>query len=174
MPAPDPSFPIGGLTEPAGRDRPTLDATARRMQAATADWHDLLAGLHTPALGRTYRPGSWTVQQLVHHVADAHVHGLQRLRYALTTPDYVIQPFDQDAWLTLPDAGLPVTVALTLLDGATAHWAALLGHVPPEQFGRRITHPQEGPQDLWRLTAKHDWHLRHHLAQARLALESSG
>ena len=34
--------------------------------------------------------------------ADAHAHGLSRLKYALTTPGYVVQPFDQDAWLTLP------------------------------------------------------------------------
>ena len=34
-----------------------------------------------------------------------------------------------------------------------------------------ITHPNEGAQDLWQLIAKHDWHLRHHLAQARRALE---
>lgn len=144
------------------------------MAQATADWRQLLHGLDETALGRTSRPGGWTVRELAHHTADAHLHGLNRLRYALTTNlntgDFVIQPFDQDAWLRLPDAELPAEVALGLLDGTDARWRALLERVDVAEFGRQVLHPDEGPHDLWQLVAKHDWHLRHHLAQARLAL----
>ena len=173
--ATDPRRPIGPIQPLPTHDRAALQGASARMTAATTDWRRLLSGLDAPALARTSRPGSWTVHQLAHHTADAHLHGLNRLRYALTTdlsaPAFVIQPFDQEAWLQLPDAALPVEVALNLLDGADAHWGALLSGVEVPEFGRQILHPQEGPQDLWQLVAKHDWHLRHHLAQARLALE---
>lgn len=148
-------------------------AAAQRMQAAALDWHNLLAPLTPQELARTYRPGSFTVSELAHHTADAHLHGLNRLRYALTTPEYVIQPFDQEAWLTLPDATLPVSAALELLDVVNQRWAALLRAVDVAQFDRRITHPAEGPQDLWQLIAKHDWHVAHHLGHARIALGQS-
>ena len=163
-------FPIGPLQDLPGRDRAALEDVAARMEGAAREWHELLSGLDDSALSRTYRPGAWTVRQLAHHSADAHVHGLNRLRYGLTTEEYVIQPFDQDAWLTLPDAGLPVEAAMALMDTANFRWAALLRGVDPARFARQVTHPHEGRQDLWRLVAKHDWHLRHHLAQARLAL----
>lgn len=162
-------FPIGPIQDLPSRDRAALEDVAKRMEGAAREWRELLSGLDDD-LSRTYRPGAWTVRQLAHHTADAHVHGLNRLRYGLTTEEYVIQPFDQDAWLTLPDAELPVEAALALLDAANFRWAALLRGVDPARFARHVTHPHEGRQDLWRLVAKHDWHLRHHLGQVRLAL----
>ncbi|WP_309571571.1 DinB family protein [Deinococcus sp.] len=170
MTGPAPRFPIGPIQPLPTRDRAALEDVAARMTAATAEWRALVTPLDAAGLAHRYRPGAWTVAQLAHHTADAHLHGLNRLRYALTTPDYVIQPFDQDAWLTLPDATLPVTVALNLLDAVNAHWIALLEGMDATDLDRMITHPNEGPQDLWQLVAKHDWHLRHHLAQARGAL----
>jgi hypothetical protein len=172
MTASAPTYPIGGPVPLPTRDRAALRAAADRMTAAVTQWRALLTDADAAQLTRRFRPGAWTVAQLAHHTADAHLHGLQRLRSALTTPDYVIQPFDQDAWLALPDAALPVEVALALLSAADAHWTALLHGVDVAAFDRRITHPHEGPQDLWQLVAKHDWHVRHHLAQAQRALES--
>lgn len=163
-------YPIGPMQDLPARNAEALAAVADRMEDAAGEWRRLLAGLDDAALGRSSRPGAWTVRQLAHHTADAHLHGLHRLRSGLTTDGYVIQPFDQDAWLELPDAALPVGAALALLEAVNLRWGALLRGTPPERFARRITHPQEGGQDLWHLVAKHDWHLRHHLAQVRQAL----
>ncbi len=140
------------------------------MEEAVAEWRGLVGGLTRPELARTYRPGSWTAGQLAHHAAEAHLHGLMRLKAGLTLDNFVIQPFDQDAALTLPDAALPVSAALDMLDALNLHWTALLRGVESGQFARQVIHPQEGTQDVWQLVAKHDWHLRHHLAQARAAL----
>ncbi|WP_216328208.1 DinB family protein [Deinococcus aestuarii] len=167
-------FPIGPIQDLPGRDRAALEATAARMEAAAREWRERVSGLDDEALSLTYRPGGWTVRQLAHHTADGHLHGLNRLRSGLTTEDYVIQPFDQEAWLALPDAGLPVEAALAMLDALNLRWAALLRGVDPARFFRHVTHPHEGRQDLWRLVAKHDWHLRHHLGHARLALREAG
>ncbi|WP_102125268.1 DinB family protein [Deinococcus planocerae] len=167
-------FPIGPIQDLPGRDRAALEDTAARMEEAARGWRELLSRLGAAALSRTYRPGGWTVRQLAHHTADAHVHGLNRLRSGLTTEEFVIQPFDQEAWLALPDAELPVEAALALMDAANLRWAALLRGVDPARFSRHVTHPHEGRQELWRLVAKHGWHLRHHLGHARLALGETG
>lgn len=171
--APDPvRYPIGRRPDlaPGERVPAFLPAAARRMEAATRDWRALLSGVGDADLARTYRPGAFTVRQLAHHVADAHLHGLVRLRHGLTEDGFVIRPFDPDDWAALPDMALPVDVALNLLDALTAHWAILLDRTDPAAFAREITHPDEGPQDLWQLVAKHDWQLRHHLEHARIAL----
>ncbi|UBV42010.1 DinB family protein [Deinococcus taeanensis] len=175
----DPRAPIGPIRD-LPRTPQSLTQVAGRMEDAVRAWRTLLSAPDgTPLTGgallaRRPHPQGWSVAQLAHHTADAHVHGLNRLRYALTTPGYVVQPFNQDAWLTLPDAALPVSAALALLDAANVRWAALLRGLDAARLDTHLTHPHEGEQDLWRLVAKHDWHLRHHLAQAQLAAQEGG
>lgn len=168
----DPRFPIGPLPQLPVQQRipATLEALAQSMTRAVTDWQGVLASVTQADLSRSYREGGWTLQQLAHHTADAHLHGLNRLRHGLTQADFQIQPFPQGEWVTLPDAALPVSVAAGLLAGLNAHWEALLRGTPAGAFDREIIHPAEGRQDLWQLTVKHDWHLRHHLAHVRLAL----
>ena len=168
----DPRFPIGPLPALPDAERvpATLHGLANSMAQAVTHWQATLQALTPVDLTRTYRPASWTVQQLAHHTADAHLHGLNRLRHGLTQDDFQIQPFGQSAWLTLADAALPVSVAAQLLEPLNAHWVALLRGTPAGQFDRQVVHPTEGRQDLWQLAVKHDWHLRHHLAHVRLAL----
>ena len=172
---PDPlAFPLGPIPDLLGRDQATLEAVAARMLTTAQAWRTLLTGLTDTELKRTYRPGSWTVQQLAHHTADAHLHGLMRLSYGLAEQPYTIQPMNQEAWLALPTNAAPVQHALTFLDALNLRWDALLRGTDPRAFDGQILHPEEGPQDLWRLISKHDWHLRHHLAHAQLALGLPG
>lgn len=168
----DPRYPVGPLPllRPEERLPARLEELASSMTRAVTQWQALLPTLTPADLGRTYRPGSWTVAQLAHHTADAHLHGLNRLRHGLTEPDFHIQPFQQTAWLSLADARLPVEVAGRLLAPLNDHWVALLRGTPAGAFDRQIVHPAEGPQDLWQLALKHDWHLRHHLGHVHLAL----
>ncbi|ANE44435.1 DinB family protein [Deinococcus puniceus] len=163
-------YPIGPIPTLPGHDRATLEAVAARMLGAAQAWRTLLSGLTEADLGQRYRPGSWTVHQLAHHAADAHLHGLVRLSYGLAEQPYTIQPMNEQAWLALPTTAAPVQDALTLLDGLNLRWTALLLGTDPGALDVQIIHPQEGQQTLWRLIAKHDWHLRHHLAHAQLAL----
>ncbi|GAA4020614.1 hypothetical protein GCM10022631_38030 [Deinococcus rubellus] len=174
MISPADRFPIGPLPQlPAAERVPaTLEHFAVSLEQSVADWRGLVGARTTSELARTYREGSWNVRQLAHHAAEAHLHGLSRLKGGLTQDEYIIQPFDQDAAILLPDTGLPVAAALELLESLNLRWLALLRGVESAQFAREIVHPVEGRQDLWQLVTKHDWHLRHHLAQARLALKA--
>ncbi|TSA86768.1 hypothetical protein FNU79_06150 [Deinococcus detaillensis] len=172
-PQPDASrYPVGPLPQLPDLERvpASLERFAASLESSVAQWRGLVGARNATDLARTYREDSWNVRQLAHHVAEAHLHGLSRLKSGLTQENYVIVPFDQNAALTLPDADLPVSAALELLEAVNLRWVALLRGVSSTEFARSIVHPQEGLQDLWQLVNKHDWHLRHHLAQARLAL----
>ena len=55
------------------------------------------AQLETP-----YRPGGWTVHQLMHHVADSHINAYTRFKLGLTEDNPIIKPYDQEAWASFP------------------------------------------------------------------------
>lgn len=166
----DAHFPIGPIQYPQTLDAARLAAYAASLRASALALRPLLTELSEEQLGATYAPGSWTVRQLAHHIADAHEHGSMRFRFGLTQDTPTILPFDQETWARLPDYALVPEVSLRVFEGVTDRWAALLDALPPGDLAREIVHPQEGRQSLWRLLAKHDWHARHHTAHIRMAL----
>lgn len=123
-------------------------------------------GLSDSQLDTPYREGGWTVRQLVHHLADAHMHGYLRMRFLLTEDNFRIQPYDQDAWADLPDArAAGLTSSLELLKGLHMRWAALLSDLPDETWGRRGYHPDSGEVTLDSLLDLYSGHGKHHVHQ---------
>ncbi len=98
--------------------------------------------LHTP-----YRPGGWTVHQLIHHVADSHMNAYIRFKLGLTEDNPVVKPYDQEAWATLSDTEkLPVNISLTLLHALHTRWFQLMDDMTPEQWQRSVYHPEKKRQ----------------------------
>ncbi|MCB0520843.1 MAG: putative metal-dependent hydrolase [Lewinellaceae bacterium] len=120
------------------------------------------AQLDTP-----YRPGGWTVRQVVHHLADSHLNAHCRIRLALTEDHPTIKPYDQDKWAVLEDVKkLPVWPSLHILQGLHARWAFLLNSLDELHFQREFVHPEYGKTYTidW-MTGLYAWHGEHHLAQ---------
>ena len=113
-----------------------------------------------------YRPGGWTIQQLVHHVADSHINAYVRFKLALTEDNPNIKPYDQDAWALLPDSKLPVNLSVTLLFALHARWYELMDRMSENEWQRTIYHPERKTAfTLWELLKSYAWHGRHHVAQ---------
>jgi hypothetical protein len=49
---------------------------------------------------RCYAPGKWDARRILVHLAHTEMAFGLRLRMALVTTHYVVQPFDQDGWMT--------------------------------------------------------------------------
>ncbi|MGJ5710942.1 DinB family protein, partial [Staphylococcus equorum] len=67
----DVRFPIGELEVP---DNVTLDDIhkwAKEVEGYTERLRETVDSLDDEALNAKYRAGSWTVRQLVHHIADS-------------------------------------------------------------------------------------------------------
>lgn len=158
---------------PERRDAQAVREYAEGLGVGVAQVRTAVTGLTEPQLASTYRPDSFTVRQLVHHIADAHEQGLMRFRWGLTDDHPVIVPMNQVTWASLADYALPPDVSLRLLEAVNERWMALLVGLDTNALSRTLRHPQEGEQDLWRLLAKHEWHIRHHLAHIRLALSAA-
>jgi uncharacterized damage-inducible protein DinB len=113
-----------------------------------------------------YRPGGWTIQQLVHHVADSHINAYIRFKLALTEDNPTIKPYEQDAWALLPDSKLPVNLSVTLLFALHARWYELMNQMNENEWQRTICHPERKTElTLWELLKSYAWHSRHHVAQ---------
>jgi uncharacterized damage-inducible protein DinB len=112
-----------------------------------------------------YRTGGWTVQQLVHHVADSHINAYVRFKLGLTEENPVIKPYNQDAWAKLPDTKLPINISITLLFALHARWCKLMDHMDEAEWQRTIYHPErEIKISLWELLKSYAWHGKHHTA----------
>ena len=160
----DPRYPIG--PEPAFE--PTTEAIRRKhidviaeLPAAT---RAAVSGLTAPQLDTPYRPGGWSVRQVVHHLADSHMHAFIRLKWALAEDAPTIKPYDERVWAELPDSAMDVAVSLGILDGIHARWVALYRAMEESQFGREFTHPERGRLTLDNHLHIYAWHSRHHVA----------
>ena len=121
-------------------------------------------GLSDAQLDTPYRPGGWTVRQVVHHVADSHMQAFMRLKWALAENAPTIKPYDEARWAQLADSAIGVEVSLGILDGIHARWVALYRAMEAAQFAREFHHPERGPLTLDHQLHIYAWHSRHHVA----------
>lgn len=146
-----------------------LAATDRRQRIETianlpAEMRKSVAGLENGKLDEPYRPGGWSIRQLVHHVADSHINSYCRFKLALTEETPTIRAYDQDQWAELPDSKAGIESSLTIIDGLHDRWAGLLGSMDDSDFAKELDHPESGNWNLDSMLALYDWHSRHHTA----------
>lgn len=126
----------------------------------------VIQNLDESQLQTPYRKGGWTVNQLVHHLADSHINAYCRFKYGLTENEPVIKTYDQDDWAKLPDNALPVNISVTLLHALHARWFSLLNAIIDKDWSRTIFHPELKKNiSLWELLKMYAWHGKHHVAQ---------
>jgi hypothetical protein len=161
------------LSYPVGRDEtPALITPAMQVSAiddiAALPTHmrDAIAGLENAQLDTPYRPGGWTVRQVVHHVADSHLNAYVRMKLAMTENAPTVKPYDEKSWADLADMRMPIAPSLQLLDGLHARWVVLLRALRPADFARTFIHPEypDAARTLDWLVQHYSWHSRHHVA----------
>ncbi|HEU5217101.1 MAG TPA: DinB family protein [Gemmatimonadales bacterium] len=122
-------------------------------------------------LARCYALGKWPVRFILHHLADAEVVMLERIRRVLGEGRQVLWVFDQDAWAQgLDYAAMPLELSRNLFTSARAanrHHAAVHydshGHL-------EWVHSETGVRTLKDELDKVAAHNEHHLRQIRSAL----
>lgn len=127
-------------------------------------------------LDTVYRPGGWTVRQVVHHVADSHANAYIRFKLGLTENNPTIKPYDEQAWANMKDtAEVPINISLTLLHALHTRWIAVLKSAGQQEWERTVVHPEHGRQmTLWYLLGLYAWHGRHHTAHITSLREKMG
>ena len=165
-------YPVGRFE----RVKAPLDDAARRahlaaIEQAPAAIHALVHGRTDAQLDTPYRPGGWTVRQVVHHVPDSHMNAYIRMKFAVTEDAPAIKAYDEGLWAELPEAKTgPVDMSLSLLDGLHRRWLAFLRGLPAAELGKAYVHPKLGRVTLDEALALYAWHGRHHTEHVRQGL----
>lgn len=174
----DARYPIGRFSWDEPVDPAERSARIARIGSLPDALREALAEAGGKDWELRYRPGGWTIRQVVHHIADSHLNAFVRFRRALTENTPAITPYREDRWAELPDIGsTPPEVSLILLEALHQRWEAMLRGLPDEAFSRSVYHPEHDrmiPLDA--LLALYAWHGDHHLAHVKVALgrRSSG
>lgn len=135
----------------------SLEETSQRIESLLRGW--------TPAMfERSYAPGKWSARQLLTHLVHVEMVFSQRIRFALTTPGFVVVPFDQDEWMKV-ESGVDAASALAAYLGLRRVNLAYFRGLSEAQRRHRFAHPEYGEIDVeWVITALAG-HDRHHLPQ---------
>src|SRR5438132_13530317 len=145
-----------------------IEQAPSRLRAA-------VQGLSQEQLDTPYRPGGWTVRQVVHHVPDSHLNSYIRFKLALTENEPTIKPYCEDRWAELADSELtPVEVSVNLLDSLHKRWVLLLRSLKPDEWKKTFRHPELGAMTLDKTLALYACHGRHHVAHVTGLREKMG
>jgi uncharacterized damage-inducible protein DinB len=117
------------------------------------------------AFARSHAPGKWSAREVLIHLAHAEIVFGTRLRFALSTPGYVVQPFDQDQWMALDQKGLDGQAALALFSFSRAFNLGLARQLSAEDRARTFTHPERGTMTVEEVLLMIAGHELHHLPQ---------
>jgi len=171
----DLQYPIGRFEFPrevSGQDR---ERFIEEIAETPANLRAAVAGLSAEQLDTPYRPGGWTVRQVVHHVPDSHMNSYVRFRLALTEEEPTIKPYDQTRWAELTDSRTArIETSLALLESLHERWVLLLRSLSPADLRRQFLHPELGVVSLEKNLALYAWHGRHHVAHITSLRERMG
>lgn len=169
----DRKFPIGPFVTQEYYTPAEINELLLTIDRSVGQYQSVVGSLSPVDLMKTYREGSWSVQQLVHHVADIHLLHFMRMKKALTEPDYTdVTLINMDGWARTPDGlDAPVADSLLMLDGINRRYLYLARSLTEPMLAITYHHPIR--QRLFsqaQALAMSAWHVQHHLAHIRLAL----
>ncbi len=161
----DLSYPIGKFGPESGLTEAKRIALINDISSVPSHLREAVNGLSKHQLETPYRPGGWTVRQVVHHLPDSHMNAYIRFRLTLTESEPTVKPYEQSLWAELPDAkSADIELSMRLLDGLHHRWVFLLRSMKPDDFKRTFRHPETGIQTLEYVLQMYAWHGKHHVA----------
>ena len=169
-------YPIGKYNPPDSITPDHVAGWIEEIKACPGHIRTLVEGMSQEQLNTPYRPGGWTVRQLVHHVSDSHLNSIIRFKWGLTEDEPTIKVYNEKDWaLTLDVAETPLEVTLTFLEALHVKWVILLSSIKGQAWKRAILHPEyEVRMELDWLAGMYAWHGKHHAAHIQALIDREG
>lgn len=169
-------YPIGQFDYPTQGNNEDITDWITILAELPGNLEKMLKHLSEEQLATPYRPGGWTVRQLVHHIADSHHHSYTRFKWALTENSPIIKAYAEKDWSCLVDAKTaPIELSLSYLKALHAKLVFLLNGLTTEDLERCYVHPDGNVKvSVKENIAKYAWHSRHHCAHIQGLLDRNG
>ena len=165
-------YPVGKWIAKNHYSSEEIQENIALLRAYCLKYKDLTQNLSEEDLEKTYREGSWTIRQVVHHVADTHQWHFIRIKQALTEENAVGIVFNVNVLATLADAAkAPIADSLAIIESTHNRYIYLFENIAVSDYPRTYYHPFRQlhitiPQAL-NMTV---WHAKHHFEHIRIAL----
>ena len=168
-------YPIGIYSKPQEITQELLSEYILAISTFPKTLKNEVHNLTDVQLDTPYRPGGWTIRQVVHHCADSHMNSILRFKLALTEDNPTIKPYFEDRWAELADSkSMPVDAALKMINGIHARWTVLLTSLSELELSRTFFHPESNKQyRLDETIGVYAWHCKHHLAHITAAKKTN-
>lgn len=158
-------YPIGRYQVEDNINKTSINNWIKEIEFLPQKLYDAVLDLKPDQLQTPYRPEGWTIQQVVHHIADSHMNAYIRFKLALTENKPMIKPYDEKLWAELPDTKLvDINVSLDLIKSLHRRWTTLLKQLNAEELNKEFLHPESGMKNLKETVCNYAWHGNHHLA----------
>ena len=168
-------YPIGRFQIPDSYSKENINKWITVLEEFPIRLEALVKHLTSAQLDSPYRPGGWTVRQLVHHISDSHHHSYTRFKWALTEDTPLIKAYDEKLWADLVDAKTePIQMSLEHLKAVQYKLVRLLKRLTDEELERAFIHPETNLEVPLKLNiALYAWHSEHHYAHIKNFLDRS-
>jgi hypothetical protein len=158
-------YPIGKFSAPVTYTPEQIQQWIIEIKILPGKLKAAVTNLTDAQLDTPYRPGGWTIRQVVHHIADSHINAFIRLKWALTEANPTIKAYEEGDWAMLPDYQLPIEPSLLMLEGLHTRFSTIFENLNDEQWNRTFVHPASGETiPVQKLAGLYAWHGNHHLA----------
>lgn len=135
----------------------------------------ILPSLTEEDLNKTYREGSWTIKEIIHHLADSHMVAFIRTKHVVSQDTTEIHPYDENKWAEQIDYSFHHEASFMNLLGVHQRWSLFLLEClknPTEHLAKSVYHTgSKRHLSLSQLIVHYAWHGPHHLAQIQFALK---
>ncbi len=152
----------------------TADRVAKiaALRAVPNDLQAALNGLTEAQLRFSYREGGWNVRQIVHHIADSHLHAYVRMKWLLAEDNPSIKVWNQDDWALARDYEQDIQPSVHIITGIQERMANIFETATEADWKRTAQHPERGSITLDDFLNMYHSHGAHHIAQI-LAVKNS-
>ena len=158
-------YPIGKFTSQENYSPEDIAEFITRIEELPVKLEKAVQNLNDQQLDTPYRESGWSVRQVVHHVADSHLHAYIRTKWTLTETEPVIKAYLEKLWAETGETASHPDISIALLKALHVKWVILLRSIPPSQLDLYFIHPDTKRQvALKTLMGMYAWHGEHHLA----------
>lgn len=169
-------YPIGHFQVPKQITAKHLEEWITVLEQLPQRLDAMVRELSPEQLEMQYRPGGWTVRQVVHHIADSHHNSYTRFKWALTEEQPVIKAYDEKEWANLFDGRTaPISLSLDYIKVLHAKMVYLLKGLSPEALNKIYIHPSGNTAvSVKENIGRYAWHSEHHYAHISNLLKREG
>lgn len=167
-------YPIGRFEWQTQLNEETRAMALKSLATFPEKLETLLNTFPETLLNKRYRLGGWTAVQVIHHVADSHMHSFLRCKHALLEDTPHIKNYHENNWAHTADAvSSNVKLSVSLLKALHQRWVLFFQSLSEEDFQKRYFYPERDKHyALDTVLALYAWHGEHHLAHLKNIIQN--